>query len=270
MLAYMKALAPSPHVTRGMQPMKRLSGKVAIVTGASKGIGAGIAKRFGAEGSHVVVNYASDRTGAEKVATEIEASGVRALCVQCDVSKREDVARLFAETLRAFERVDIVVNNAGIPLFGPFEQQKEEEIRRQLEVNVLGTILVCQEAVRRFAPNGGSIINMSSIGSKNTSPTHVTYSATKGAVDTLTLGLSRELGPRNIRVNSIAPGAIETEGLTSLGFVDGSDMKKHVLSLTPLGRAGKPDDVAKVAVFLASDDADFLTGERVMVSGGWR
>lgn len=250
--------------------MKTLAGKIAIVTGASKGIGAGIAKRFGAEGAHVVVNYATDRAGAEKVVSEIEASGARALAVQGDVSRRGDVDRLFAETIRVFERVDIVVNNAGIPLFGPFEQQAEAEIRRQLEVNVLGTILVCQEAVRRFGTNGGSIINMSSIGSKNTSPTHVTYSATKGAVDTLTLGLSRELGPRNIRVNSIAPGAIETEGLASLGFVEGSDMKKHVLSVTPLGRAGTPEDVAKVAVFLASDDAAFLTGERVMVSGGWR
>jgi len=250
--------------------MGRLKEKIAIVTGASKGIGAGIAKRFGAEGAAVIVNYATDRDGAERVVQAIKAEGGKALAVQGDVSRLADAQRIFDEATRAFGTPNVLVNNAGVSAFAAFEMQSEADIRAQFEVNVFGTILMSQEAVKRFGADGGTIINMSSIGSKNTAPTMVTYSATKGAIDTLTLGLSRELGGRNIRVNAIAPGAIETEGLARIGFVEGSDMKKHVLSVTPLGRTGVPDDVAKVAVFLASDDSAFLTGERIMASGGWR
>jgi 3-oxoacyl-[acyl-carrier protein] reductase len=249
--------------------MSKLTGRTAIVTGASKGIGAGIAKRFGAEGASVVVNYNGDRAGADRVVHEILSGGGRAIASQGDVSQAADVTRLFEETVATFGKRHVVVNNAGIARFGAFESMSGADLRRLFDVNVLGTILVCQEAIRRFGDEGGIIINMSSIGSQNTAPSMVAYSATKGAIDTITLGLSREFGARNIRVNSVAPGAIETEGLAEVGFVEGSEMKKYVLGVTPLGRTGTPDDVAQVAVFLASDDAAFLTGERVMVSGGW-
>ena len=250
--------------------MAHLKGKTAIVTGASKGIGAGVAKRFAAEGARVVVNYASDTAGAGRVVDAIKAEGGEAIAVAGDVSKAADVASLFDAAEAAFGQVDVLVNNAGVFRFGPFEETDEEDIRRQFEVNVFGTLLTCREAARRFGPAGGAIVNLSSIGSRNVSPGMVVYSATKGAIDTITEGLSRGLGPRNIRVNSIAPGAIDTEGLAGVGFVEGSDMRKAVLAATPLGRIGMPDDVARLAVFLASDASSFVSGERVMAAGGWR
>jgi 3-oxoacyl-[acyl-carrier protein] reductase len=248
--------------------MNQLANRIALVTGASKGIGAGIAKAFGAAGAAVVVNYAASRAAAERTVDVIREAGGRAAAIQADVSKAEQVRSLFDAAEAAFGVPDIIVNNAGVFSFGPIETVTEAEMRRQFAINVFGTLFVIQEAVRRFGTGGGAIINISSIGSRNTAPNMVAYSATKGAVDTITLGLSRELGPRNIRVNAIAPGFIETEGLTEVGI--SPEMRQHVLALTPLGRPGVPDDVARIAVFLASDAAAFVTGERIMASGGWR
>jgi 3-oxoacyl-[acyl-carrier protein] reductase len=248
--------------------MNQLANRIALVTGASKGIGAGIAKAFGAAGAAVVVNYAASRAAAERTVDVIREAGGRAVAIQADVSKAEQVRSLFDAAEAAFGVPDIIVNNAGVFSFGPIETVTEAEMRRQFAINVFGTLFVIQEAVRRFGTGGGAIINISSIGSRNTAPNMVAYSATKGAVDTITLGLSRELGPRNIRVNAIAPGFIETEGLTEVGI--SPEMRQHVLALTPLGRPGVPDDVARIAVFLASDAAAFVTGERIMASGGWR
>ena len=248
--------------------MNQLANRIALVTGASKGIGAGIAKAFGAAGAAVVVNYAASRAAAERTVDVIREAGGRAAAIQADVSKAEQVRSLFDAAEAAFGVPDIIVNNAGVFSFGPIETVTEAEMRRQFAINVFGTLFVIQEAVRRFGTGGGAIINISSIGSRNTAPNMVAYSATKGAVDTITLGLSRELGPRNIRVNAIAPGFIETEGLTEVGI--SPEMRQHVLALTPLGRPGVPDDVARIAVFLASDAAAFVTGERSMASGGWR
>jgi 3-oxoacyl-[acyl-carrier protein] reductase len=248
--------------------MNSLHSKIAIVTGASRGIGAGIAKAFGAAGASVVVNYASHPDGAARTVAAIVADGGKAAAVEADVSNAADVHRLFDDATRIFGAPDVVVNNAAIFKFAPIEQVPEADMHRQFEVNVFGTLLVIQEAVRRFGPRGGSIINLSSIGSRNTVPNMVVYSATKGAVDTITLGLSRELGARGIRVNAIAPGAIATEGLREIGLSE--EMEQHIVAQTPLGRFGLPEDVARIAVFLASDDAAFVTGERVMASGGWR
>jgi 3-oxoacyl-[acyl-carrier protein] reductase len=248
--------------------MNRLANRIALVTGASKGIGAGIAKAFAAAGAAVVVNYAANREAADRTVKAITEAGGRAVAIQADVSKAEQVRRLFEAAEVAFGVLDIIVNNAGVFSFGPIDTVTEAEIERQFATNVFGTLFVSQQAVRRFGPGGGSIINISSIGSRNTAPNMVTYSATKGAVDTITLGLSRELGPRNIRVNAIAPGFIETEGLAEVGV--SPEMKQHVIAMTPLGRHGVPDDVARIAVFLASDAAAFITGERIMASGGWR
>lgn len=249
--------------------MSKLKNKVAIVTGASKGIGAGIAKAYGTEGASVVVNYSSDKEGADRVVAEITGNGGKAVAVQANVSVAADVKRLFAETKNAFGQLDILVNNAGIFKFEPLEAVTEEEFHRQFNTNVLGTILTTQQALNEFGTNGGSVINVSSVVSENPLANSVVYSATKGAVDTIAGTLSKEFGGRKIRVNTIAPGGVETEGAHSMGMI-GSDMEKYIVSQTPSGRIGQPDDIAKVAVFLASDDAEWVNGERITVSGGLR
>jgi 3-oxoacyl-[acyl-carrier protein] reductase len=247
----------------------RLTGKVAIVTGASKGIGAAIAKSLGQAGAAVVVNYASSREGADRVVAEIAAQGGKAIAVQGDVAKADDVRRLFAATKEAFGALDVLVNNAGVFQFDPLEAVTEQEFHREFNINVLGTLLATQEALKHFRPAGGSVINVSSIVSTNPVPNSVVYSATKGAVDTITQALAKELGERKIRVNAIAPGGVETEGAHSLGIID-SEFQKQMVAQTPLGRFGQPDDIARVAVFLASDDSAWMTGERLTVSGGLR
>jgi 3-oxoacyl-[acyl-carrier protein] reductase len=249
--------------------MSELKGKVAIVTGASKGIGAGIAKGLGAAGAAVVVNYVSSREGADRVVAEITGKGGKAIAVQGDVSKAADVKRLFAETKKAFGAPSVLVNNAGIYAFQPLESVTEDEFHREFNTNVLGPILTIQEALKHFGPDGGSVINISSVASESAPPNSVVYSATKGAVDSISRVLGKELGARNIRVNTIAPGGVETEGVHSAGII-GSDFEKQMVADTPLGRLGQPDDIAGVAVFLASDNARWLTGERINASGGLR
>lgn len=247
--------------------MSKLAGKVAVVTGASKGIGANIAKHLGAAGASVVVNYASSRSGADKVVDEITGAGGKAVAVQGDVSKQADIDKLFAETISAFGKVDVLVNNAGIFEFGPLEAVTEDHFHRQFNLNVLGLILTTQKAVSLFGEEGGSVINISSMVAVTPLPGASVYSATKGAVDAVTKSLSKELGSRKIRVNSINPGAIQTEGVEAAGFV-GSDLYKKIESDTPLGRIGVPDDVGPVAVFLASEDSRWLTGGALQVAGG--
>jgi 3-oxoacyl-[acyl-carrier protein] reductase len=248
--------------------MGELTGKVAVLTGASKGIGAGIAKRFGAAGASVVVNYASSREGADKVVAEIKKEGGKAIAVKADVSKASEVKQLFEETKRAFGKLDVLVNNAGVFRFAPLQDVTEDEFHREFNINVLGTRLATKEALNHF--NGsGSVINMSSVASTRPVPNSSIYSSTKGAIDTLTIGLSRELAPRKIRVNVIAPGGVETEGTHDIGMV-GSDFEKQIVAGPPLGRFGQPDDIAQVAVFLASDASAWLTGERIAASGGFR
>jgi len=249
--------------------MSKLKNKVAIVTGSSKGIGAGIAKAYGTEGASVVVNYSSDKEGADRVVSEIVANGGRALAVQGNVSILADIKNIFAETKKAYGKVDILVNNAGVFQFDPLEAITAEEFHRQFNTNVLGTILATQEAIQHFNGDGGSVINVSSIISDNPLPNSVVYSATKGAVDTIAIALSKELGSRKIRVNTIAPGGVETEGTRSIGII-GSDFEKQIVAGTPLGRLGQPDDIAKVAVFLASDDSAWVNGEKITVGGGAR
>ena len=249
--------------------MNELTGKVAIVTGASKGIGAAIAKGLAAAGAAVVVNYASSKEGAERIVAEIKGGGGKAIAVRGDVSKAPDVKRLFAETKRAFGAPSILVNNAGIYAFAPLDAVTEEEFHREFNINVLGPILTTQEALKYFGPDGGSVINISSVVSTSALPNSVVYSATKGAVDSIARVLGAELGARNIRVNTIAPGGVETEGVHSAGVI-GSDFEKKMVADTPLGRLGQPDDIARVAVFLASDNARWLTGERITASGGLR
>jgi 3-oxoacyl-[acyl-carrier protein] reductase len=249
--------------------MSKLKNKVAIVTGASKGIGAGIAKAYGAEGASVVVNYSSDKAGADRVVNEITSNGGKAVAVQGSVAVAADVKRIFRETKELYGQVDILVNNAGVFKFDPVEAITEEEFHRQFNINVLGTILATQQAVNDFGTDGGSIINVSSVISDNPSAHSVVYSATKGAVDTIAVALSKELGSRKIRVNTIAPGGVETEGTHSVGII-GSDFEKQLIAGTPLGRLGQPGDIAKVAVFLASDDAEWVNGEKISVSGGFR
>jgi 3-oxoacyl-[acyl-carrier protein] reductase len=249
--------------------MSELTGKVAIVTGASKGIGAAIAKSLGAAGAAVVVNYASSKEGADRVVAEITAKGGKAVAVQGDVAKAADVKRLFAETKKAFGAPDVLVNNAGIYAFDPLENVTEDEFHREFNTNVLGPILTIQEAVKHFGPDGGSVINISSVASTSAPANSVVYSATKGAVDTIARVLAKELGARNIRVNTIAPGGVDTEGVRSSGII-GSDFAKQIVADTPLGRFGQPEDIARVAVFLASDNARWLTGERITASGGLR
>ena len=249
--------------------MGELAGKVAVVTGASKGIGAAIARGLGAAGAAVVVNYASSREGADRVVAEITGKGGRAIAVQGDVAKTADVRRLFDEAQRAFGALDVLVNNAGVYQLEPIEAVVEDAFHRQFDTNVLGPILAIQEAVKHFGPKGGSVINISSVASTSAPPNSVVYSATKGALDAVTRVLAKELGPRRIRVNTIAPGGVETEGVHAAGLM-GSDFEKQVVAGTPLGRFGQPEDIAGVAVFLASDAAGWVTGERISASGGFR
>jgi 3-oxoacyl-[acyl-carrier protein] reductase len=249
--------------------MSELKGKVAIVTGASKGIGAGIAKGMAEAGAAVVVNYASSKEGADRVVSEITGKGGKAIAIQGDVSKAADVKRLFAETKRAFGAPDVLVNNAGIFAFDPLEAVTEDEFHREFNTNVLGPILTIQEALNHFGAEGGSVINISSVVSTSALPNSVVYSATKGAVDSLARVLGTELAARKIRVNTIAPGGVETEGTHSVGMI-GSDFEKKIVADTPMGRLGQPEDIARVAVFLASDNARWLTGERIAASGGLR
>ena len=247
---------------------RKLAGKVAIVTGASKGIGAAIAKALAAEGAAVVVNYSSSKADGEKVVKEITAKGGQAIAVQADVSKKADVEQLFAKSKTAFGRLDILVNNAGIYEFAPLEEVTEENYHKQFDLNVLGTLLASQAAVKQFH-NGGTIINLSSIVSTLPVPQGAVYSGSKGAVDAITRSLAAELGPRGIRVIAIRPGMVITEGTKSSG-IDQSDMRKQVEAQTPLGRIGQPKDIADIAVFLASNDAAWITGETFLISGGYR
>jgi 3-oxoacyl-[acyl-carrier protein] reductase len=249
--------------------MSRLTDKVAVVTGASKGIGASIAKSLAAEGAEVVVNYASSKAGADRVVAEIVADGGKAVAVQGDVSKASDVQRIFAETKKAFGRLDVLVNNAGIYEFAALGEITEDQFHRQFNTNVLGLILATQEAVKLFGAEGGSIINIGSTASSLTPPTTAVYTATKGAVDAVTHVLAKELGPKKIRVNSINPGIVETEGTHTAGFI-GSDFQKQFEAQTPLGRIAQPGDIAPIAVFLASGDSEWLTGETLLASGGLR
>ena len=247
----------------------KLTGKVAVITGASKGIGAGIAKYLAAEGASVVVNYASSKAGAEQVVNEIKKEGGKAIAVQGDVSKKKDLEHLFAEAKKAFGRLDILVNNAGVYEFASLEQSTDDQFQRQFGINVFGLILATREALKYFGPEGGSVINIGSTITSVTPPDTVVYAATKGAVDTITRVLAKELGPRKIRVNSINPGAVETEGVHALGLI-GSDFEKQTVAETPLGRIGQPGDIAPAVGFLASSDSAWITGEIIQVAGGLR
>ena len=249
--------------------MSQLKNKVAVVTGASKGIGASIAKGLAAEGAAVVVNYASSKEGADRVVNEITKNGGKAVAVQGDVSKSTDVKRLFAETKKAFGRLDVLINNAGVYEFTPLADATEQQFHRLFTTNVLSVILTSQEAAKLFGPEGGSVVNIGSAASHITPPASAVYSATKGAVDTVTRALAKELGPRKIRVNSINPGMVETEGAHSGGFM-GGDFQKQMEAQTPLGRIAQPDDIAPIAVFLASANSGWLTGETLLASGGLR
>jgi 3-oxoacyl-[acyl-carrier protein] reductase len=249
--------------------MSKLTDRVAIVTGASKGIGAGIARALAAAGAAVVVNYASSKDGADRVVEEITRAGGRAVAVQADLAKPAEVTQLFEATHRAFGRLDILVNNAGIYEFRALEDVDASHFHRQFDVNVLGLILASKEAVRYFGATGGSIVNISSTASTGTPPTTVVYSATKAAVDAVTRTLAKELGPRNVRVNAINPGMVETEGLHATGLAE-SEFRKQIETQAALGRIGQPSDIAPAAVFLASADAGWITGETLAVSGGLR
>jgi 3-oxoacyl-[acyl-carrier protein] reductase len=247
----------------------KLKDKVAVVTGASKGIGAAIAKQLAAEGAAVVVNYSSSKAEGEKVAKEITSLGGKAIAVQGNMSKPEDIERLFAKSKEAFGRVDILVNNAGIYEFMPLEKITEEHFHKHFDLNVLGLLLASQAAAKQFDGKGGSIINLSSVVSTLGIAESAVYSGTKGAVDAMTRSLGSELGPRGIRVNAIRPGMVVTEGTQSMGNVE-SDMRKQVEAQTPLRRIGQPQDIAGAAVFLASDDSAWITGETFVISGGYR
>jgi 3-oxoacyl-[acyl-carrier protein] reductase len=247
----------------------KLNGKVAVVTGGSKGIGAGIAKELATQGASVVVNYASSKTDADKVVDEITKGGGKAVAVQGSVAKKAEVERLFAAAEKAFGKIDILVNNAGVYEFLPLEEISEQHFHRHFDTNVLGMLLVTQEALKHFNSDGGSIVNISSLASSLTPPTAVVYNATKGAVDAITRTLAKELGPRKIRVNSVNPGMVITDGVISGGFHE-SEFRKMLESQTPLGRVGQPDDIAPAAVFFASDDSKWITGETLLIAGGLR
>ena len=247
--------------------MKKLEGKIAVVTGASKGIGAAIAKHLAAEGAAVVVNYASSKEGADRVVDEITRIGGKAIAVQANVSKKAEVEQLFVKTQQVFGRLDILVNNAGIYEYVPIEDITEEHFHKHFDLNVLGLILTSQQAANHFGSAGGSIINISSIASTATPATASVYSATKAAVDAVTKSLAKELGPRQIRVNSINPGMVETEGIQAAGVI-GSDYQKQIEAQTPLGRIGQPQDIAPAAVFFASSNSAWITGETLHITGG--
>jgi 3-oxoacyl-[acyl-carrier protein] reductase len=249
--------------------MNRLKGKVAVVTGASKGIGAAIAEHMAAEGAAVVVNYSSSKAGADAVVKRIVQKDGKAVAVQADVSKAEDIQRLFAEAKKAFGKLDILVNNAGIYEFAPLEAITPEHFHKQYNLNVLGLLLTTQEAVKHFGPAGGSVVNISSIAAAVAPPTTSAYSGTKAAVNAITKSLAAELGPRKIRVNAINPGMVETEGVHAAGIAE-SDFRKETERQTPLGRIGQPDDIAPAAVFFASPESGWITGETLYISGGLR
>ncbi len=249
--------------------MSKLKNKVAVVTGASKGIGAGIAKALAAEGAAVVVNYVSSKEGAERVVTEIVEQGGKAIAVKGNVGTAADVEHIFRAAKNAFGRLDVLVNNAGVYEFTPLENVTEEQFHRQFNTNVLGLILTTQEAAKHFGGDGGTIINIGSVVSQLTPPNAVVYTATKGAVDAVTHVLAKELGPKKIRVNSINPGIVATEGTHAIGVI-GSDFHKQAEAQTPLGRIAQPEDIAPIAVFLASTDSGWLTGETLLASGGLR
>ncbi|MBX3411449.1 MAG: glucose 1-dehydrogenase [Pirellulales bacterium] len=246
---------------------QKLQGKVAVVTGASKGIGAGIARLLAAEGASVVVNYASSKQGAEQVVADIEKSGGKAVAIQADVSKFTDIARLFSETKRHFDHVDILVNNAGIFEQAPLEEITEEHFHRQFNLNVLGLLQTTQEAVKLFGKHGGSIVNISSVVATWSPANSAVYNATKAAVDAITRTLGKELAPRGIRVNSVNPGMVDTEGLRASVFADYRDA---TAASTPLGRIGTPDDIAPAVLYFASSDSSWVTGETLYITGGVR
>jgi len=248
--------------------MSNLNKKVALVTGGSRGIGAAIARRFAEAGAAVAVNYASDKTGADQLVEDIKRDGGKAIAIQADVAKSADIKRLFAETKAKLGAPSILVNNAGVFSFAPIEAVTEDDVHRQFGVNVLGTLLASKEAVAAFDGHGGSIINLSTIASVNPVPNSVVYSSSKAAVDTITRALALELAPKKIRVNAIAPGATETEGLKTMGLT--MEVAKAMGMVMPMGRMGQPDDIARVALFLASDQSSWLTGERISASGGQR
>ena len=248
---------------------RKLSGKVAVVTGASKGIGAGIAKQLAAEGAAVVVNYSSSKADADNVVNEVAAGGGKAVAVQANLSKAADIEKMFAETKKAFGRLDILVNNAGIYESLPLENVTEEHFHRQFNLNVLGPLLATKAAAKLFDDAGGSVINISSVVSTLGFPNYSVYSGTKGAVDAMTRSLAKEFGQRKIRVNAINPGPVETEGAQAAGITE-SDTRKHFEALIPLGRIGEPQDIAGAAVFLASQDSSWITGETLIISGGMR
>ena len=247
----------------------KLTGQVAVVTGASKGIGAEIARDFAAAGAAVVVNYSSSKEGADRVVDEITKRGGKAIAVQANVARKAEVERLFSAAKKAFGKIDILVNNAGVYEFSPLEEITEEQFHKHFDVNVLGLLFATQEAVKQFDPTGGSIINISSAVTSLTPPNASVYTGTKGAVDAITRTLAKELGARNIRVNAINPGMVETEGVIAAGFNEG-EFRKGVEAQTPLGRIGQPDDIAPAAVFLASSDAKYITGETLRIAGGLR
>jgi len=246
---------------------QKLAGKTALVTGASKGIGASIAKHLAAAGASVVVNYSSSKSGADKVVAEITAAGGRAVAIQGDVAQPADITRLVAATKTTFGKLDILVNNAGVYEFAPLEAITPEHFHRQFNINVLGLLLTTQEAVKLFPATGGSVINIGSVVSSLTPPASAVYTGTKGAVDAITGVLAKELGPKKIRVNALNPGIVETEGTHAAGFI-GSDFEKNAVAQTPLSRTGQPADIAKVAVFLASDESGWITGEELRAGGG--
>lgn len=245
--------------------MSKVKNKVTIVTGASKGIGAEIALEMAKEGAKVVVNYLSDKNAAEALSAAIIENGGTAIAIQADVTKTKDVQRLFEETNKNLGKIDTLINNAGIYKFEPLEMITEEEFHRQFDSNVLGTILSIQEALKYFNDNGGSIINISSVASIKATPMTLLYSATKSAIDSITRTLSKELSGRKIRVNSILPGPTQTEGNRVLG----TEMEQYIVANTPFGRIGQPKDISKLSVFLASDDASWITGQKISVSGGF-
>src|SRR5262249_8449888 len=248
---------------------QKLAGKVAVVTGASKGIGAAIAKHLAGEGAAVVVNYSSSKDGADKVVAEIERNRGQGVGVKATVSKPKEIEQLFAETKKQFGKLDILVNNAGVYEFAPLENVTEENFHKHFNLNVLGLVVASREAAKYFGPEGGSIINISSVASTRALPYTSVYSGTKGAVDSVTRTLAAELGPRNIRVNAINPGMVETEGLDAAGFANG-DVRKQLAAQTPLGRIGKVEDIAPAAAFFASSDASWITGETLVIAGGLR
>jgi 3-oxoacyl-[acyl-carrier protein] reductase len=247
----------------------KLTDQVAVVTGASKGIGADIARHLAAEGAAVVVNYSSSKEGADRVVDQIIKRGGKAIAVQANVARKTEVERLFSAAKKAFGKVDILVNNAGVYDWSPLEEITEEQFHKHFDVNVLGLLLATQEAVRQFDSAGGNIINISSTVTSLTPPNSAVYTGTKGAVDAITRTLAKELGPRNIRVNAINPGMVETEGVIAAGFNEG-EFRKGVEAQTPLGRIGQPNDIAPAAVFLASSDAKYITGETLRIAGGLR